>query len=121
MLKEDVLPELGLTVTQPAQQLGASRIAFSRVINGRAPINADLAIRLSQWLGGRADIWLQAQLQYDLWHAEQASTADIKRAKLLTTGRHGKTKAAKLLSRPIIGFFGELIGRRRTDDNVTHS
>lgn len=82
MLKDDVLPELGLTVTQAAQQLGISSVAFSRVINGRAPISAELAIRLSQWLGGRADIWLQAQLQHDLWHAEQRSTADIKRIKL---------------------------------------
>lgn len=84
MLKEDVLPELGLTVTQAAQQLGVSRVAFSRVINGRAPIKADLAIRLSQWLGGRADIWLEVQLQHDLWQAEQASTANIQRAKLPT-------------------------------------
>lgn len=84
MLKEDVLPELGLTVTQAAQQLGVSRVALSRVINGRAPISAELAIRLSQWLGGRADIWLQAQLYHDLWNAEQACTADIKPAKLPT-------------------------------------
>jgi addiction module HigA family antidote len=84
MLKEDVLPELGLTVTQAAQQLRVSRVAFSRVINGHAPISAGLAIRLSQWLGGSAEIWLQAQLQYDLWHAEQASTAAVKRVKLPT-------------------------------------
>jgi antitoxin HigA-1 len=71
---------------QAAQQLGVSRVAFSRFINGRAPINADLAIRLSQWLGGRGDIWLEVQLQYDLWHAEQASTASIQRVKLPTTG-----------------------------------
>lgn len=81
MLKEDVLPALGLTVTEAAEQLGVSRVAFSRVINGRAAISAELAIRLAQWLGGSAETWLRAQLQYDLWHAEQKSTAKVKPAK----------------------------------------
>jgi addiction module HigA family antidote len=49
-LKEDILPELGLSVTDAAVQLGVSRAALSRVINGRAAISADMAIRLSQWL-----------------------------------------------------------------------
>jgi addiction module HigA family antidote len=83
-LKEDVLPELALTVTEAAQQLGVSRVALSRVLNGHAAISAELAIRLSQWLGGSAETWLQAQLKYDLWHAEQASTAAVKRVKLPT-------------------------------------
>lgn len=81
ILKEDVLPELGLTVTEAAAQLGVSRVALSRVINGRAAISAELAIRLAKWLGGRAEIWLQAQLQHDLWQAEQKSTAKVKPAK----------------------------------------
>jgi addiction module HigA family antidote len=81
ILKEDVLPELGLTVTEAAAQLGVSRVALSRVINGRAAISAGLAIRLGQWLGGNAESWLQAQLQHDLWHAEPKSTAKVSPAK----------------------------------------
>ncbi len=81
VLKEDVLPELGLGVTEAAEQLGVSRVALSRVINGRAAISAELAIRLAQWLGGSAETWLRAQLQYDLWHAEQRSTAKVEPAK----------------------------------------
>ncbi len=84
MLKEDVLPALGLTVTDAAEQLGVSRVAFSRVINGRAAISAELAIRLAQWLDGSAETWLRAQLRYDLWHAEQQSKAKVKPAKSLT-------------------------------------
>lgn len=80
MLKEDVLPDLGLTVTDAAAQLGVSRVALSRVINGRAAISAELAIRLAQWLGGGAEVWLRAQLQYDLWQAEQKSKAKVKPA-----------------------------------------
>ena len=79
-LKEDILPELGLSVTEAAGQLGVSRAALSRVINGRAAISADMAIRLSQWLGGSAEIWLRAQLQYDLWQAERKTRAQVKPA-----------------------------------------
>ncbi len=80
ILKDEVLPGLGLTVTEAAEQLGVSRVAFSRVINGRAAISAELAIRLGQWLGGSAEAWLQGQLQYDLWHAQQRSKAKVKPA-----------------------------------------
>ena len=81
ILKHDVLPELRLTVTQAAVQLGVSRVALSRVLNGRAAISADMAIRLAQWLGGEAEMWLRMQLQYDLWHARQKSIAAVKPVK----------------------------------------
>jgi addiction module HigA family antidote len=79
-LKEDILPELGLSVTEAASQLGVSRAALSRVINGRAAISAEMAIRLSQWLGGSAETWLRAQLQYDLWQAQAKTRAAVKPA-----------------------------------------
>ena len=77
ILKEDVLPELGLTVTQAAERIGVARVTLSRMINGHAAISADMAIRLSQWLGGSAESWLRAQLQYDLWHAEKGSKIKV--------------------------------------------
>ena len=46
VIKEDILPELGLSVTAAAKQLGVSRVALSRVINGKAAISADMALRL---------------------------------------------------------------------------
>ncbi|ASK34897.1 HigA family addiction module antitoxin [Alloalcanivorax mobilis] len=75
-LREDVLPALGLNVTQAARQLGVSRVALSRVLNGKAAISIDLARRLEIWLGGpergaHAETWLREQLQYDLWQARQ--------------------------------------------------
>jgi len=63
MLKEDVLPALGLTVTEAAGQLGVARVTLSRMINGHAAVSADMAIRLAQWLGGSAEKWLRLQLQ----------------------------------------------------------
>lgn len=77
-LREDVLPELNLTVTDAAQQLGVSRVAFSRMINGRSAISADMAIRLAQWLGGDAETWLRLQMQYDLWQAKKVTRAKVK-------------------------------------------
>ena len=82
-LKEDVLPALGLTVTQAAEQLGVARVTLSRMINGHAAISAEMAIRLAQWLGGSAEIWLRLQLQYDLWHAEKNRKVKIKPAESL--------------------------------------
>lgn len=82
-LKEDVLPALGLTVTEAAEQLGVARVTLSRMINGHAAISADMAIRLAQWLGGSAEIWLRLQLQHDLWHAEKNSKIKVKPAQQL--------------------------------------
>ena len=74
-LRDDVLPALGLTVTQAAQQLGVSRVALSRVLNSRAAISPEMALRLEAWLGiargGEARLWLAEQSAYDLWQATQ--------------------------------------------------
>lgn len=74
-LREDVLPALNLTVTQAAKQLGVSRAALSRVLNGQAAISPEMALRLEAWLGvahgGRADTWMSMQAAYDLWQARQ--------------------------------------------------
>ena len=69
LLREDVLPELGLNVTQAAQQLGVTRAALSRVLNGRAGISIDMAIRLSKAFGSTPETWLAMQMAYDLWRA----------------------------------------------------
>lgn len=71
-LREDVLPALGLTVTQAAAELGINRVTLSRVLNRQAGISIDLAMRLEAWLDGpSAESWLKGQLAYDLWQAEQ--------------------------------------------------
>ncbi len=61
----------GLTVTAFAKRLGVSRVAFSRVLNGRAAISAELALRLAAALGGSAETWLRMQVSYDLWQASK--------------------------------------------------
>ena len=80
ILKEDVLPELGIGVTEAAAQLGVSRVAFSRVVNGRAAISADMAIRLEACMNGpSAESWVRMQADYDLWQAKQKPRPNIKR------------------------------------------
>ena len=77
ILKEDVLPELGITVTESAAALHVSRAALSRVLNGHAAVSADMALRLGQWLGNGAEVWLRMQVAHDLWQAAKKSRPRI--------------------------------------------
>ena len=66
MLRADVLEPLGLAVTEAAQKLSMSRVALSRVVNGRAGISPDLAIRLEPAGVSTARFWMGLQSNYDL-------------------------------------------------------
>ena len=83
-LRDDVLPALGLSVTQAAQQLDVSRVTLSRVLNARAAISPEMALRIEGWLGvangGRADAWIAQQAVYDLWKARAAGMPAVQRA-----------------------------------------
>jgi addiction module HigA family antidote len=89
-IREDILPELGITVTEAARQLGVSRVTLSRLINGQAGISADMARRLEAWLGGpkrgpSAESWLRKQSDYDLWEAMQRPAPKVLRAQPATS------------------------------------
>jgi addiction module HigA family antidote len=71
ILRELCLEPLGLTVTQAAEALGISRKSLSAILNGRAGISPEMAIRLSIAFDTTAESWLRQQLQFDLWKAEQ--------------------------------------------------
>ncbi|WP_249961083.1 HigA family addiction module antitoxin [Histophilus somni] len=74
ILREDILPELGLTVTEAAKQLGVNRVTLSRLLRGKSAISADMALRLHAWLGENSptpESWLHQQANYDLWIASQ--------------------------------------------------
>lgn len=66
LLRVDVIDELSLSVTEVAERLGMSRVALSRVLNGRAPISPDLAIRLEMAGVSTARAWLAMECNYDL-------------------------------------------------------
>ena len=71
VLKKLCLEPLGLTVTDAAKALGVSRKTLSMVVNGRAGISPEMAIRLSIAFDTSAESWLNQQIQFDLWQAEQ--------------------------------------------------
>lgn len=71
VLKTLCLEPLKLSVTAAAQALGVSRKTLSTILNGRAGISPEMAVRLSIAFGTSAESWLNQQTQYDLWHAER--------------------------------------------------
>ena len=85
-LRDDVLPALNLTVTAAAEQLGVTRPALSRVLNGKAAISPEMALRIEAWLGvkngGSASLWLAQQSAYDLWRARKSIKPKVKHARI---------------------------------------
>ncbi len=73
------LEPLNLTATAAAAALGVSRKTLSALLNGRAGISPEMAIRLSMAFGTSAESWLNQQMQYDLWHAERRKTLKVAR------------------------------------------
>lgn len=71
VIRELCLEPLGISVTAAAKGLGVSRKTLSALLNGRAGISPEMAIRLSIAFDTSAESWLNQQSQYDLWQAEQ--------------------------------------------------
>jgi len=71
ILKELCLKPLELTVTDAARALGVSRKTLSAIVNGKAGISPEMAVRLSIAFNTSSESWLNQQSQYDLWQAEQ--------------------------------------------------
>jgi len=71
VLRELCLVSLGVSVSDAAKALAVSRKTLSAILNGRAGISPEMAVRLSIAFGTSAESWLNQQVQYDLWRAEQ--------------------------------------------------
>ena len=71
ILKSEVIAPLSLSVTEAAERLAMSRVALSRVLNGKAGISPDLAVRLEKAGVSTARFWINLQANYDLWRAMQ--------------------------------------------------
>ena len=70
ILREDVLPALGLSVSETARRLGISRQQLHRVLACTHPITTEMALRIGRFAGNGPGLWLRMQQSYDLWHAE---------------------------------------------------
>jgi addiction module HigA family antidote len=71
ILKELCLEPLGISVTEAAKALGVSRKTLSSIVNGKAGISPEMAVRLSIAFNTCSESWLNQQTQHDLWLAEQ--------------------------------------------------
>jgi antitoxin HigA-1 len=70
ILREDVLPELNMSVSAFSRSLGVSRQTLHAVLAERSGISPEMALRLGVLLGNGAQLWLDMQTRYDLWQAE---------------------------------------------------
>src|SRR5260370_42494648 len=79
IMKEMYMAPLGVTVTKVADALGVTRKHVSAIVNGRAPVTPDMAVRLAGVFGTEPEIWVNLQAQYDLWGVSQQSRPKVKR------------------------------------------
>lgn len=74
VLREDVIKPLGLTVTEAAKRLGVTRKTLSALINCRASMSPEMAVRVGKATKTSSESWLTMQTKLDLWIAEQKTT-----------------------------------------------
>jgi addiction module HigA family antidote len=100
VLADTVLGEDGgLSVAEFARQLGIARVTLSRVVNGRAAVSVELALRLANALGTSAESWLNMQSAYDLWQATHGGR------RLLRTARNPRHARPLRVPRDVVFAF----------------
>lgn len=83
MLREDFLPDYGLTVSGLAKALGVSRQTINEVLRERRAVTPEMALRLSRLFGNTPEFWLNAQRAVDLWEVARAIKTKVERIKPL--------------------------------------
>jgi len=73
IIRELCIEPLELSITEAAEGLGVSRKTLSAILNGRAGISPEMALRLSMAFNTSPESWLNQQSQYDLWQAKKES------------------------------------------------
>lgn len=79
ILREDILKEMNLTITDAAKGLAISRKQLSEIVNEQASITAEMAVRLEQAFGVEAEFWLDLQKKYDIRRVKEIGNIQIKR------------------------------------------
>ena len=78
VLRDDILPELELTVSEAARRLGVSRQQLHRILGCTHPITVEMALRIGRLAGNGPGLWLRMQQNFDLWHLEQELKDELK-------------------------------------------
>lgn len=84
MLREDFMPDYGLTVSGLAKALGVSRQTINEMLRERRAVSPEMALRLSRLFGNTPEFWLNAQRAVDLWEAARAIKTKVERIKPLS-------------------------------------
>ena len=79
MLREDFMPDYGLSVATLAEALGVSRQTINELLRERRALSPAMALRLSRLFGNSPEFWLNAQRAVDLWQAERELEKDLRR------------------------------------------
>lgn len=79
MLREDFLPDYGLTVSNFAKTLGVSRQTANELVRERRAVTSEMALRLARLFGNTPEFWLNAQRALDLWEAARTNKKKIER------------------------------------------
>lgn len=82
-LREEFLPEYGLSAAALAEAIGVSRQTVNEILREKRAITTEMAIRLGKLFGNSPEFWLNAQRAVDLWEAKRAMKEDIKRIRTL--------------------------------------
>ena len=85
LIQDVILPETGITVSEPAERCSVARNTMSKVVNERGDVTGDLAIRLSKVLDSTPRFWLGMQANLNLWKAEQKNRRFYQRMERLHT------------------------------------
>ena len=83
MLREDFLPDFGLTATSLAEAIGVSRQSINELLRERRSVSPSMALRLAKLFGNSAEFWLNAQRAVDLWDTAQIIQDDVTRIQTL--------------------------------------
>lgn len=84
MLREDFLPDYGLTIAGVAEALGVSRQTVNELLRERRSVTPEMALRLARLFGNAPEFWLNAQRAVDLWQAASAIGSEVERIKPLS-------------------------------------
>ena len=84
MLREDFLPDYGLSVSTFAKAIGVSRQTVNELLRERRAVSPEMALRLSRLFGNTPEFWLNAQRAVDLWETARAVKKKIDRINPLT-------------------------------------
>jgi antitoxin HigA-1 len=79
MLREDFLPDYGLTVSRLAEAIGVSRQSINELLRERRSVSPEMALRLARLFGNSPEFWLNAQRAVDLWEAARVIESDVAR------------------------------------------